>query len=171
MRMSSASIVRAVLGLVFLMGLSQSVLGNGGFTDLEGEPAHYSDYVPEDRWLVVMIWSWTCPICASEMPGYAQLHNRNQHGQLTVLGISLDGSAGVMEAWAFAEEHGAAFPNLLGEGEDVAEFFFQQTGQALRGTPTFLLYAPGGKLKAVQAGSVPPEGVEAFIKSQEEVSG
>ena len=71
----------------------------------------------------------------------------------------------------FAEEHGAPFPNLLGEGEDVAEFFFQQTGQALRGTPTFLLYAPGGKLKAVQAGPVPPEGVEAFIKSQEEVSG
>ena len=49
MRMSSTSIVRALLGLVFLMGLSQSVLGNGGFTDLEGEAAHYSDYVPEDR--------------------------------------------------------------------------------------------------------------------------
>ena len=171
MRTSWAGMVRAVLGLVFLMALSQSALGDGRFTDLEGEPAHFSDYLSEDRWLVVMIWSWTCPICASEMPGYAQLHDRHQHGQLTVLGISLDGSAGVMEAWAFAEEHGAPFPNLLGEGEDVAEFFFQQTGQALRGTPTFLLYAPGGKLKAVQAGPVPPEGVEAFIKSQEEVSG
>ena len=171
MRMSSARIVRRVLVLAFLVGLSQTTLGDGRFTDFEGEAVHYPDYVPKDRWLVVMIWSWTCPICASEMPGYAQLHDRHQDGQLTVLGISLDGSAGVMEAWAFAEEHGVAFPNLLGEGDDVAKFFYQQTGQALRGTPTFLLYAPGGNLKAVQAGPVPPEGVEAFIKSQEEVSG
>ena len=171
MRASWVGIVRAVLGLVVLMGLSQSALADDRFTALEGEPAHFSDYLPEDRWLAVMIWSWTCPICASEMPGYARLHDRHQGGQLTVLGISLDGSAGVMEAWAFAEEHEVGFPNLLGEGEDVAKFFYQQTGQSLRGTPTFLLYAPGGNLKAVQAGPVPPEGVEAFIKSQEEVRG
>lgn len=171
MRVSWAGIVRAVLGLVVLMGLSQSALADDRFTDLEGEPAHFSDYLQEDRWLAVMIWSWTCRICASEMPGYARLHDRHQGGQLTVLGISLDGSAAVLEAWAFAEEHGAVFPNLLGEGEDVAQFFYQQTGQALRGTPTFLLYAPGGRLKAVQAGPVSPEGVEAFIKGQEEISG
>ena len=171
MRMPWAKTVRSVLGLAFLVGLSQTTLGDGRFTDFEGEAAQFSDYLPEDRWLAVMIWSWTCPICANEMPGYARLHDRHQDGQLTVLGISLDGSAAVMEAWAFAEEHGAAFPNLLGEGEDVAQFFHEQTGQPLIGTPTFLLYAPGGKLKAVQAGPVPPEGIEAFIKSQKETSG
>ncbi|MBR41908.1 MAG: hypothetical protein CL387_02580 [Acidiferrobacter sp.] len=171
MKMPWRKNIRAALAFVFLIGLSQTSLGDGRFTNLEGEAVQFSDYLQDDRWLAVMIWSWTCPICANEMPGYAQLHDRHRDGQLTVLGISLDGLAAVMEAWAFVEEHGAAFPNLLAEGEDVAQFFHQQTGRSLRGTPTFLLYAPGGKLKAVQAGPVPPEGIEAFIESQEDARG
>ena len=159
------------LGLFVLVGLSQTGLAEKGFTDLEGEVAQFSDYLHEERWLVVMIWSWTCPICANEMSGQARLHDRHKEGRLAVLGISLDGPADVMEAWGFAEEHGVTFPNLIAEGEDVARFFYQQTGQPLRGTPTFLLYAPGGELKAVQAGPVPPEGIEAFIRSQEDTDG
>jgi len=158
----------AVIALMFLAVLPQSAYSQGRLTDLEGEPAQFSDYVPADRWLVVMIWSWSCPICAQEMPGQAQLHERNQGGRLTLLGVSLDGAAGIMEAWAFAEEHGATFPNLIGEAQEVAQFFYDQTGQSLQGTPTFLVYAPGGHLKAVQAGAVPPEGIEAFIAHQED---
>jgi peroxiredoxin len=155
------------LSLLVLIGLSQTSLAENGLTDLEGEAAQFSDYVHEDRWLVVMIWSWTCPICANEMPRYARFHDRHMDGRLAVLGISLDGPAAVMEAWGFTEEHGVTFPNLIAKGEDVARFFYQQTGQSLRGTPTFLLYAPGGELKAVQAGPVLPEGIEAFIENQE----
>ena len=105
------------------------------------------------------------------MAGQAQLHDRHQGGRLNVLGISMDGAEGIMEAWAFAEEHGARFPNLIGEGPDVAQFFHEQTGQSLQGTPTFLVYAPGGRLKAVQAGAVPPERIEAFIADQEGADG
>ena len=105
------------------------------------------------------------------MAGQAQLHDRHQGGRLNVLGISMDGAEGIMEAWAFAEEHGARFPNLIGEGSDVAQFFHEQTGQSLQGTPTFLVYAPGGRLKAVQAGAVPPERIEAFIAGQEGAGG
>lgn len=158
----------AVIALMFLAVLAQSAYSQDGLTDLDGESAQFSDYVPADRWLVVMIWSWSCPICAQEMAGQAQLHERNQGGRLTLLGVSLDGAAGIMEAWAFAEEHGATFPNLIGEAQEVAHFFYEQTGQSLQGTPTFLVYAPGGHLKAVQAGAVPPEGIEAFIAHQED---
>ena len=59
------------------------------------------------------------------------------------------------------------FSNLLGEPDDVARFFSNQTGQSFKGTPTFLIYAPGGALKATQAGAVPPEVIEAFIYDQE----
>ncbi|HCX87904.1 MAG TPA: hypothetical protein DG761_07750 [Gammaproteobacteria bacterium] len=159
------------IAFVFLINQSQSAYSANGFTDLEGNPADFSDYVAADRWLVVMIWSWTCPICAQEMSGQAQLHERHRGGRLTLLGISLDGAAGIMEAWAFAEEHGTSFPNLIGEGQDVAGFFHKQTGQGFQGTPTFLIYAPGGQLKAVQAGAVPPEAIEAFIGQQERSGG
>jgi len=159
------------LSLFVLIGLSQTSLAENGLTDLEGEAAQFSDYVHEDRWLVVMIWSWTCPICANEMPRYARFHDRHMDDRLAVLGISLDGPAAVMEGWGFTEEHGVTFPNLIAKGEDVARFFYQQTGQSLRGTPTFLLYAPGGELKAVQVGPVPPENIEVFIKNQENTDG
>ena len=171
MSMGRAKCSWVALSLFVLIGLSQTGLAEKGFTDLEGEAAQFSDYVHEDRWLVVMIWSWTCPICANEMPRYARFHDRHMDGRLAVLGISLDGPAAVMEAWGFTEEHGVTFPNLIAKGEDVARFFYQQTGQSLRGTPTFLLYAPGGELKAVQVGPVPPESIEVFIKNQENTDG
>ena len=160
-----------VIALMFMVTATQTAYSAVGLTDLEGNRVHFSDYVPADKWLVVMIWSWSCPICAQEMAGQAQLHDRHQGGRLNVLGISMDGAEGIMEAWAFAEEHGARFPNLIGEGPDVAQFFHEQTGQSLQGTPTFLVYAPGGRLKAVQAGAVPPEGIEAFIADQEGAGG
>ena len=160
-----------VIALMFMVTATQTAYSAVGLTDLEGNRVHFSDYIPADKWLVVMIWSWSCPICAQEMAGQAQLHDRHQGGRLNVLGISMDGAEGIMEAWAFAEEHGARFPNLIGEGSDVAQFFHEQTGQSLQGTPTFLVYAPGGRLKAVQAGAVPPEGIEAFIADQEGAGG
>ncbi len=160
-----------VIALMFMVSATQTAYSAVGLTDLEGKRVQFSDYVPADKWLVVMIWSWSCPICAQEMAGQAQLHDRHQGGRLTVLGISMDGAEGIMEAWAFAEEHGARFPNLIGEGPDVAQFFHEQTGQSLQGTPTFLVYAPGGRLRAVQAGAVPPEGIEAFIADQEGADG
>ncbi len=156
-----------VIALMFMVSATQTAYSAVGLTDLEGKRVHFSDYVPADKWLVVMIWSWSCPICAQEMAGQAQLHDRHQGGRLTVLGISIDGAEGIMEAWAFAEEHGARFPNLIGEGPVVAQFFHEQTGQSLQGTPTLLVYAPGSRLKAVQAGAVPPEGIEAFIAGQD----
>ena len=156
---------------VFLINQGQIAYSADGFTDLEGDPVEFSDHVPADRWLVVVIWSWTCPICAQEMAGQAQFHERHRDGHLTLLGISIDGAEGMLEAWAFAEEHNVTFPNLIGEAQDVANFFFREAGQAFQGTPTFLVYAPGGQLKAVQAGAVPPEGIEAFIDHQQSTGG
>jgi len=157
--------------LVFLINQGQTAYSANGLTDFEGDPANFSDYVSADRWLVVVIWSWTCPICAQEMAGHAQLHERHRDGRLALLGISIDGEEGTLEAWAFVEEHNVTFPNLIGEAQDVANFFFDQTGQGFQGTPTLMVYAPGGQLKAVQAGAVPPEGIEAFIDHQENTGG
>ena len=160
-----------VIALVFLANQSQTAYPAGGFTDLDGDPADFSDYVPADRWLVVVIWSWTCPICAQEMAGQAQLHERHRDGHLALLGISIDGVEGILEAWAFVEEHNVTFPNLIGQAQDVAKFFLDQTDQAFQGTPTLMVYAPGGQLKAVQVGAVPPEAIEAFINHQENTGG
>jgi thiol-disulfide isomerase/thioredoxin len=161
---------RWLIGAVFMFGVAMaptSAATTEGFSDFDGQPVSFADVLPADRWLVVMIWSYSCPVCAKEMQGQADLHERHRDGRLKVLGISLDGADAALEAWAFVEEREVGFSNLLGEPDDVARFFSNQTGQSFKGTPTFLIYAPGGALKATQAGAVPPEVIEAFIYDQE----
>lgn len=157
-------------GAVLMLGVAMapsSAATTAVFSDFDGRPVSFTDVLPADQWLVVMIWSYSCPVCANEMQGQADLHERHRDGRLKVLGISLDGADGALEAWAFIEERDVNFPNLLGEPEDVVRFFSDQSGRSFRGTPTFLIYAPGGALKATQAGAVPPEAIEAFIYDQE----
>ena len=161
---------RWLIGAVFMFGVAMaptSAATTEGFSDVDGQPVSFADVLPADRWLVVMIWSYSCPVCAKEMQAQADLHERHRDGRLKVLGISLDGADAALEAWAFVEEREVGFSNLLGEPGDVARFFSDQTGESFKGTPTFLIYAPGGALKATQAGAVPPEVIEAFIYDQE----
>ena len=162
--------VKWLIGAVFMLAVAMapsSAATTEGFSDFDGQPVSFADVLSADRWLVVMIWSYSCPVCAKEMQGQADLHERHRDGRLKVLGISLDGADAALEAWAFVEEREVGFSNLLGEPGDVVRFFSDQTGQSFKGTPTFLIYAPGGALKATQAGAVSPEVIEAFIYDQE----
>lgn len=133
------------------------------FFDFDGHRVVLESVFPDDRWVVIMIWSHTCPICAREMTGQSRLHERHQDGQLSLLGMSIDGLSGLTEAWAFAEEREVVFPNVVAEPQIVARFFKEASGQKLQGTPTFMVYAPGRELVAVQVGPVPPEAIETFV--------
>ena len=46
-----------VIALMFMASVTQLAHSAVGLTDLEGKQAHFSDYAPSDKWLVVMIWS------------------------------------------------------------------------------------------------------------------
>ena len=67
-------------------------------------------------------------------------------------------------AKGFIKKHNVDFPNLIAEPDTVAKLFYESTGQHFAGTPTFLVYSPEGELKAAQAGAVPAELIEDFIK-------
>ncbi len=155
----------AVILTVFARGV---VAADQPFLNLDGESVAMADFFPDNQWLVVMIWSHTCVICAREIKGHSDMYDRHKDGRIAVLGISLDGEAGLSEAWAFLEERGVAFPNLVGEPHVVAEFFKDRTGRRLQGTPTFMVFAPGGALTALQVGPVPPEAIEKFIRQQDD---
>ncbi len=151
---------------MLLVPATTTATGTGGlFRTLDGERAALRNYIPADRWLVLVIWSHTCPVCRAELGGYSALFEQHRDGRLTVLGLSLDGESGTLEAWAFIEELDLAFPSLIGEPAAVADFFRRASGRAFQGTPTLLVYAPGGVLKGTQAGAVPPAAIEAFIAS------
>lgn len=129
--------------------------------DIEGRARSLADYAGQGHWLVVMIWASDCLICDAEAPAYARF--QAQHGDVRVLGISMDGAAQRADAERFVREHHLNFPNLIGEPEDVAGLWVEQAGQDWVGTPSFLIYGPDGRLRAQRTGRVRPERIEQFI--------
>ena len=152
-----------LVSLVFAVSFPVMAVMLEGFVDFDGEPAALEKIFPNERWIVVMIWSHTCPICAREMSTQAAFHERHREGDIAVLGMSLDGQSDMFEAWAFSEEYSVSFPNVLAEPQSVAKFFYETSGRSLKGTPTFMIFGPNRELKAVQTGPVAPEAIERVI--------
>jgi peroxiredoxin len=133
-------------------------------SQFDGKPAAIDDYSGKGKWLVVMIWASDCHVCNAEVENYDLFHNAHKNRDAMVLGISIDGKQGLGEAKKFVSRHMVDFPNLIGEPEVVTQMFTNITGVAWVGTPTFLIYNPGGKLVVQQIGAVPVELIESFIK-------
>jgi len=100
-------------------------------------------------------------ICDIKNTNY--FHDFHKDKNAIVLGISLDGQDKKSDAEKFINRHFVSFDNLIGEVEAVASIYTDLTGQAWIGTPTFLVYAPDGKLMAQQVGAVPTDLLEKFI--------
>ena len=135
-----------------------------GFEDLTGKTQLFENHIGKGKWLVVMMWSSDCHICNREAHQYVDFHMIHSDTDATVLGISLDGASRKKEALGFINKHSVDFPNLIAEPSTVAALYQNATGQGFVGTPTFLIYSPEGELKAAQAGAVPTELIEDFMK-------
>jgi peroxiredoxin len=133
------------------------------FRDFDGQPRTVESYAGDGKWLVVMIWAHDCHVCNVEAESYAQFHETHKDDKATVLGLSLDGAENRAEAEAFIERHDLPFPNLIGEPAATMLYYAVQTQTQFRGTPTVLLFAPDGELRAAQAGAVPTTSIEAYI--------
>jgi thiol-disulfide isomerase/thioredoxin len=131
-------------------------LGSGEFETLD-------TYAGNGKWLIVMIWAHDCEICEREVGDYEKFHQKHVDDNARVLGITLDGEANRQLALDFVSRHRLNFENLIAEPETVAAFFEVTTGSKWVGTPTFLIFGPGGELKAKQVGAVETEIVESFI--------
>lgn len=131
--------------------------------DLAGHSRQLGDYAGKGKWLVVMLWASDCHVCNVEAHQYVDYHNRHHSGNVSVLGVSMDGVAHKAEALAFIRAHAVTFPNLIGEPEDVADLYTNLTGHPWVGTPTFLIYDPTGKLRAQQVGAIPADLIDAYI--------
>ena len=140
--------------------------GQQTFSDFEGQSATIEQFFDGEHWLVVVVWSFMCPICQKELPAYADLAVRKKSGSFTVIGLSIDGHVGFCEAWALLEELGSDFESLIGEADEVAEFYLSHSRQPFQGTPSIMIFNPSGILVAFQAGPVPVDSIEAFISQR-----
>jgi peroxiredoxin len=133
-------------------------------TDMDGKPTSLQEHTGKGKWLVVMIWAHDCHVCNQEAPNYDKFHTAHKDKDATVLGLSLDGKDLRKEALAFTQRHKLGFPSLIGEPHDVGAIYNGLTGGDFAGTPTFLIFDPKGVIRAEQAGAVPVDLIEQFIR-------
>lgn len=132
-------------------------------TDFKGKKVDFDQMVQQDKWSLVVFWAHDCGVCRAEIPDLSKFHNARKDKNLQVIGISIDGQENIKAAKAFLKQTQPTFPSYLGEIELVAFNYELNTKEAFRGTPTFLLFAPGGELMANQAGKLRLEAIDRFI--------
>lgn len=158
-------IIHSIYILVALLVLPLSATAQAdGLKTIDGKPAKIEDYTGKGKWTVVMFWASDCHVCNAEAHSYVDFHLAHADDDATVLGVSLDGKAKLADAKKFIKRHNVDFPNLIGEPLDVTTKYMELTGRPWIGTPTILLYDPKGILRAQEAGAVPTELIEAFMK-------
>lgn len=144
-----------LLGL-FLMGSNAFA-----FSDMNGKTDSINNHIGKDKWTIVEIWESDCGACRMHMPEMVKFDGKLKNARL--LGISLDGLRGIEDAEDFIAEYDVKFPTILTNYVEMNIWMEQSIGESLRGTPTFILFDPEGKLVAAQPGVVSVASLEKFI--------
>ncbi|MEM7467689.1 MAG: TlpA disulfide reductase family protein [Pseudomonadota bacterium] len=151
--------------LLLLVSFSvQAEKHNQNLRTIDGESVSINDYAGDGRWLLVMLWATDCSICSKEMPGMSDFHRRHVNADAQVLGVALDGYENRNEVKTFMARHELSFPSVIAEMPSFALQYEAEVGEPLIGTPTYLLFNPGGELVANNPGPLRPVAVEQFMR-------
>ncbi|KAG1663496.1 Thiamine-binding periplasmic protein [Nymphon striatum] len=131
------------------------------FSDMNGKKDSINNHIGKDKWTIVEIWESSCAACRMHMPEMVKFDGKLKNARL--LGISLDGLRGIDDAEDFIAEYDVKFPTILTNYVEMNIWMEQSIGESLRGTPTFILFDPEGKLVAAQPGIVSVASLEKFI--------
>jgi len=131
------------------------------FTDLDGNKDSIMNHIGKDKWTIVEVWSSNCHACEMHMPEMVEFDGKLKNARL--LGISLDGQNGIKDAKEFISKFDVKFPTIITNPIEMNIWMQQSIGEALMGTPTFILFDPKGMLVAAQPGVVAVTALEKFI--------
>ena len=146
------------------LGLALCLQATTGFamSDIWGNPSQINHFVGKGKWTVIKVWKSDCGICMSTM----RETNAAQHiiPNAFVLGVSLDGDPKV--ANKSLRPLRVNFRNFVTNRHEFNHYIRQSTPRRIVGYPTYLIYSPRGKLKAMQTGDVKPYEIRQYISSQ-----
>ena len=132
------------------------------FMDLKGKEIKIEKQLGDGKWSIVELWVSDCGACRQHMPSMVQLDGKLKNTR--ILGISLDGQKGIVNAKAFIKEFDIKFKNFISNPIEVNIWMEKIASESLIGTPTFMIFNPKGKLVAAQPGIVLSASLERFIK-------
>lgn len=142
-------------------------------TMLDGTPATLEQYLQQDKWTVVKIWSHECHACNATMHQINDFAAISDDYNAQVIGLSIDGPERLKEDQAFVEKHDLSFPNLVGNVMEVQQLVQANAPQAPLATPTMMMFAPKGEFTGIVVGSggiTPTELVKYFEANQAEAA-
>ncbi len=142
--------------LLFSMALSSASMA---MTNFQNQLDSIDSYIGKGQWLIVQAWSSKCSICNKTMPALVKASHSFPNARL--IGVSLDGN--LASARRFANKHKVNFPTLVSNNNEFNNYLLKIADEGLKGTPTFLIFDPKGKLQALQPGSVPPATLQNFL--------
>jgi len=150
--------------ITIIAGLLIATASWAALKDFAGKAHLLTEYTGKGKWTIVMLWAADCRVCNAEVGQYVQFDQDHKDKDASIIGVSLDGEAGIQAARDFVKRHAIPFTNLIGEPQEVADLYASLTGSDWVGTPSFLVYDPKGELLAAQVGAVPTDLIKAFIQ-------
>ncbi|MCK5902252.1 MAG: TlpA family protein disulfide reductase [Cocleimonas sp.] len=152
-------LVTSILTFTTLIFLSSSLYA---FTDLNGKKVDIKKQLGKGKWSIVELWAHDCHACRKHMPSMVKFDGKLKNAR--IIGISLDGQAGINDAKSFIKDFNIKFETIISNPIEVNAWMLDTVGEGLIGTPTFILFDPKGKLVAAQPGLVAITSLETFIK-------
>jgi len=152
-----------------VLGLALCLQATAGFamSDLWGNPSQINRFVGKGKWTVIKVWKSDCGICMSTM--HETNAARNIIPNTHVIGVSLDGDAKI--ANKSLRPLNVSFRNFVADRNEFNRYIGKSTRRNIVGYPTYLIYSPRGKLKAMQTGDVKPYELGQYISSQAKLQG
>lgn len=135
---------------------------------LDGQSANLAEHIGKGKWTLVVFWATDCGICKMQQPEYSDFHKRHKDKDAEVIGIAIDGTDNMTLIKSYLQQNPMAYPTLVGNKPDIREKYHQATQETFRGTPTYWLFNPEGKLIGNQPGMLPAKSVEDYIARQGE---
>lgn len=151
--------MKKTLASVVLFGFF-SLNALASVTTISGKPTAIADYVGKGEWTIIEAWHSKCKICIKTMPDMVKANGTFPDANL--VGISLDGNRAKAEQ--VVKRFKVNFPTLLTDIDEFAVYVRKVSGKELLGVPTYLVFSPEGKLKAMQAGNISTTELRKYLK-------
>ena len=154
------------LGLCLMISLllcANATAGGVAVQNLDGTPGSMSEYLSQDKYTLVMVWTTYCHVCRTQYPTISTFHSKHADKDAIVLGISLDGFDKAAKVVGYRSTQGHTFPSVLSDADEFKTKYELTTGADFTGTPTYLLFDPKQQLVGYIDGPVKLESLEKAI--------
>jgi len=162
--------VSNVIAALLFMFMASSHVQAIDLVTLDGQNESVDSVKRNSMWTLVMLWSLDCVACEQQKPMIDSFHKNHRKSNAQVVVVATDGDNYKDQVIDFLSDSNYSFDNYLAKTDIFTTQFEQETNAAFLGTPTYLLYAPDGKLAGVHAGLLQRDQLEQIVGPAEQLA-